>query len=244
MSTYREVVYLVNDELKNISDDGLFTEEHIIFLADKYRAFVLKQRYADIRKDIPESNYQTICVDLERVTLPSSDICGSGEYLRSTKKIPAMTTLGSRIISPINFFSGNFNYVSNSRFKYTGYNKYLKNQAYGTIGPDHYLYLKSSDQQFYFLEKVKLTGIFEDASKLIDFQCDETDKVCNILDMEFPLEEAIIPVVIELIVKELTAIKYQAADTKNNANDDISDLATFLRSEIAKGRYSDLFKNV
>jgi len=45
------------DELKLHSDDANFTEEHIIFLADKYRAILLKQRYADVKKEIPLANY-------------------------------------------------------------------------------------------------------------------------------------------------------------------------------------------
>ena len=50
MSTYRELVYLVLDELKGTSDDFTYTEDHIIFLLNKYRAFLLKQKYSDIRK--------------------------------------------------------------------------------------------------------------------------------------------------------------------------------------------------
>jgi hypothetical protein len=42
MTTYRELVYMVLDELKAKSDDFYYTEDHIIFLLDKYRAFLLK----------------------------------------------------------------------------------------------------------------------------------------------------------------------------------------------------------
>jgi hypothetical protein len=45
------------DELHLTSDDSLFNEDHILFLINKYRAFLLKQRYSDIKKQIPESNY-------------------------------------------------------------------------------------------------------------------------------------------------------------------------------------------
>ena len=44
MSKYSELVYMVLDELKGMSDDFSFTEDHIVFLLDKYRAFILKQR--------------------------------------------------------------------------------------------------------------------------------------------------------------------------------------------------------
>lgn len=54
MSTYRELVYLVLDELKLTSDDALFNEEHVMFLLGKYRGFLLKQQYKDIKKEIPE----------------------------------------------------------------------------------------------------------------------------------------------------------------------------------------------
>ena len=50
MSTYKEIVYSVLDEIKSISDDSLFTEDHVIFLAGKLRTFLLKQRYSDIKK--------------------------------------------------------------------------------------------------------------------------------------------------------------------------------------------------
>ena len=84
MSTYRELTHMVLDELKIISDDSHFQEEHVIFLLDKYRSLILKQKYEKEKKEMPESNYQTICLDLE--TIPSyeeSDICGGRGYLRS-----------------------------------------------------------------------------------------------------------------------------------------------------------------
>ena len=57
MKTYRQLIYLVLDELKLISDDSTYTEEHIMTLLSNYRAFLLKQRYSDVRKEIPITNY-------------------------------------------------------------------------------------------------------------------------------------------------------------------------------------------
>ena len=45
------------DQLKVASDDSYFTVEHVLFLISKIRALILKQRYSDIKKKIPESNY-------------------------------------------------------------------------------------------------------------------------------------------------------------------------------------------
>ena len=244
MSTYRELVYMVLDELKFHSDDSSFTEEHVLFLLDKYRALLLAQRYKDIRKEIPESNYQTICLDLEQVNAIDGQPCTGADYMKSLQEIPNMMQVGKQKISSLDYFQGNFSYTNNERFKYVGKNKYLKNQIYGTIAPDSHLYLKSSNPQIYYLEKVKVTGIFEDSAKAAQLQCPDAngDKPCDIMDMEFPIEEALIPPMIELIVKELGGQKYQSEDTSNNANDDLSDLASFIRSQMAQGRRSDLYK--
>ena len=66
MSTFRELTYMALDELKLMSDDSYYTEDHVLFLLNKYRSFLLKQRYSDIKKQMPESNYQTLSLDLEQ----------------------------------------------------------------------------------------------------------------------------------------------------------------------------------
>lgn len=243
MSTYRELTYQILDELKLTSDDSHFTEEHVLFLLDKFRTLLLKQRYSDVRREIPESNYQTICLDLEHITDINGVPCTGANYLKSTKPIPHMMSIGSQKVTTLDYFQGNINYTNSERFKYVGHNKFLKNQAYATIAPDSYLYLKSNNPQLYYLQKVKVTGIFEDSIQVAGLQCDSNTS-CDIMDMRFPIEESLISTLIELIVKELSAFTYQPQDVNNNANDDLSDLATFLKRAIADGRRSDLYKNL
>jgi hypothetical protein len=229
---------MVLDELKLISDDSHFQEEHVLFLLDKYRSFLLKQRYSDVRKEIPESNYQTICVDLEQVNAVNGTPCAGGDYMKSLQEIPNMMQVGKQKISSLDYFQGNFAYTNNERFKYVGNNKYLKNQIYGTIAPDNHLYLKSNNPQMYYLEKVKVTGIFEDSSKAAELQCHDAsgEKPCDVMDMEFPIEEALIPPMIELIVKELSGHAYQPADNENNATDDLDRLANYIARNMKERR--------
>ena len=88
MSTIREITYLILDELKLSSDDSTFTENHIIYLINNYRALLLKQRYSDIKKNIPSSNYIEICLEMEEFKSPPSRPCEEDfYYIRSTKKI-------------------------------------------------------------------------------------------------------------------------------------------------------------
>lgn len=228
MSTYKDLVYMCLDELKLHSDDSLFTEDHIIFLLNKYRTFILKQRYSDIKKQIPESNYQTICLDLTVVPAIPKEVC-TGVYLRSTEKIPFLMKIGNPMVYPVDYFQGEITYVGRERMKYVGYNKYLKNIIYASIGPDNYLYFKSDNPQHLYLEKVKMNGIFEDTVAASELQCND-DKVCDILDREFPIESALVPPIIELVVKELLGAEYRPKDESNDANDALANLATFIRN--------------
>lgn len=229
---------MVLDELKIVSDDSHFQEEHVLFLLDKYRSLLLAQRYKDVRKEIPESNYQTICVDLKQVNAIDGTPCTGADYMKSLQEIPNMMQVGKQKISSLDYFQGNFAYTNNERFKYVGNNKYLKNQIYGTIAPDNHLYLKSSNPQMYYLEKIKVTGIFEDSSKAAELQCPNAsgEKPCDVMDMEFPIEEALIPPMIELIVKELSGHAYQPADNENNATDDLDRLASYIARNMKERR--------
>ena len=228
MSTYKELVYMCLDELKLYSDDALYTEEHIMFLLGKYRTFLIKQRYSDVKKQIPESNYQTICLDLIKVPAISGEPCEGGSYLRSKKKIPFLMKIGNPRVYPIDYYQGEITYVSRDRMRYVGYNKYLQNIIYASLGPDNYLYFKSFNPQFLYLEKARMTGIFEDTLAASELQCpDENgDTVCDVLDREFPIENALIPPLIQLVVEELTKAEYKPEDKENNSDDDLSEVTS------------------
>ena len=228
MSTYKELIYMCLDELKLYSDDALYTEEHIMFLLGKYRTFLIKQRYSDVKKQIPESNYQTICLDLIEVPAISGEPCEGGSYLRSKEKIPFLMKIGNPRVYPIDYYQGEITYVSRDRMRYVGYNKYLQNIIYASLGPDNYLYFKSFNPQFLYLEKVRITGIFEDTLAASELQCpDENgDIVCDILDREFPIENALIPPLIQLVVEELTKAEYKPEDKENNSDDDLSEVVS------------------
>lgn len=238
MNTYKELVYMVLDETKLHSDDSSFTEDHIIYLLDKYRAFILKQRYADIKKAIPESNYQTICLPLELVG--TTNQCGAAVGLKSKDKIPYLMKIGHPSLHTSDYYDGEITYVSRDRMKYVGHNKYMQNIIYASIGPDNYLYLTSANTQYTHLEEVQFTGIFEDPKSAAEYSCQNSTegKSCNIYDSTFPIEDALVPVIIELVVKELLGASYRPKDDDNDAKDALADLANYIarnvKSNLAK----------
>ena len=162
-------------------------------------------------------------MDLIEVPAISGEPCEGGSYLRSKEKIPFLMKIGTPRVYPIDYYQGEITYVSRERMRYIGYNKYLQNIIYCSLGPDNYLYFKSFNPQYLYLEKVRMTGIFEDPKAASELQCpnENGDIVCDILDREFPIESALVPPLIELVVKELLGAEYIKRDEENNAKDDL-----------------------
>lgn len=234
MATYREVSYMASDELKLFSNDSEFTIEHMLFLADKFRAVLLERKYKDVRKgEIPHANYQTLCLDLIEVPGMPGDDC-SETYLRSTVKIPSLMKIGIRRIYPVDYFnSEHFTWVSRERMQFVGHNDWLKNIIYVTKGVDDYLYLKSANPQFLYLSHIKLDAIFQNSREASEISCDRRDSEgnCDILDSEFPLEESLVSTMVQMIVGELNGQRYMPSDTANNAKDDMSGMSATKASE-------------
>lgn len=149
---------MVLDELKLASDDSFITEEHTMFLLGKFRNFILKQQYKDIKKEIPESNFQTLCLDLMQVPAIAGVPCEGGTYLRSSEKIPFTLTVDEPRLYIEDYYQGDITFVSRERMRYVGHNRWLPNIIYASIGPDNYLYLKSFNPQYLYLKKIKFTG--------------------------------------------------------------------------------------
>lgn len=222
---------MCSDQLKLSSDDTFFTNDHILYLLKRYRGLYLSQKYKDVRKEIPESNYQTICLDLIQVPAISGEPCEGGTFLRTRNKIPSLLTIGDAKVYPTDYYIGDITMVSRERMKYVGHNRWLQNIIYCSIAPDGYMYFKSSNPQYLHLENVKMTGIFEDIDKVEELSCDK-ESSCDILDRKFPIEEALIPQLIDTVVKFMTSGLYKPEDDDNNAKDDLATLMQFLRNNM------------
>lgn len=229
MSTYRELIYIISDKLKLSSDDSMFGEEHIMFLINRYRPLILKQRYSDVKKEIPDTNFQSIVLEIQdSPSISPLELNEKIHYMRTKVKIPSIINLngGQRIISlssQNDYWGTDITYVNKDRFKYVGINRYLANVVYGSINPDSYLYIKSQDERLYQLDKVMITTIFEDPTEVNKLILDVNGKYKNPLDIECPFEANLVPVLIQMIEKELLPSQFRISDGVNNAKDDAAD---------------------
>lgn len=226
MTTFRELCGMVLDLLKLRSDDSFYNEEHVMYLARMMRTLLLERKYKNTRngtfKSIPEENKQQICLSLSPAEmLPNG--CG-GTWLRSNEEVPALSSVSDAVTcTGHDLLPTTVTFIPAERMPYVGYNKWLKNIIYASRSIDGHLYLTSNNQQFMWLERVGLTGVFADpeAAAALSHAACMGEGACDPLDTAFPLEDALIPSCIELIVQELTGAKYAPDDTVNNAKDDI-----------------------
>lgn len=228
--TLRELVFMCMDEVKLHSDDSFYTEDHVVFLLNKYRSFVLKKELDKENKQLSSTNGQTICLDLIEIR-DEDNPCG-GSMLRTEQTIPNLVNDCKVSLYPVNYFEGDhIIYTTMERMRYTTYNKWTKNLIYAAKGPDDYLYLKSSNPQYLYLEKLKMKAVFEDFESAAQYACDESGEElnCDILDMKFPIENALVPIIVEMVVKELLGASYRPKDSINNSNDDLSDIVAWVR---------------
>jgi hypothetical protein len=83
--------------------------------------------------------------------------------------------------------------------------------------------------------ELRVNAIFEDIDEASELLCDsegEAIENCDFLEGEFPIREYLVPTLIELVVKEIIGAAYRPKDSINNAMDDLSDLASFVRQNM------------
>ena len=222
----KELVYSILDLLKGLSDDFTYTEEDVLFLCKKYRSFLIKkeqEKNRNVSGLSEEFESQQICIDLEKVPAIDGMPCTGGYYLRSVQEIPRILEGSQPKVYPTDYYQGaHINYVTRDRMRYVGTNKYLQNIIYVSLGPDLHLYCNSGNAQFLHLKKLRMSAVFEDFDAAADYLCDDNGapQSCDVLDMAFPIRDYLVPTLIELVLKELSTVKYQPKDTKNNAADD------------------------
>ncbi len=230
MTTYREAIYMCLDLLKGMSDDFTYTEDHVAYLLDKFRAFLLKQRYGnDPKKHVPYSNYQNVEVTFNNTK----------EYkkiIKSDNTVPNMLQLGiPRITTPDEYYYNyRFELTSRERLPFTGNNKFTSMINYCAINEDNHILYVTKEEQWSNNKvnpaKFTITAIFENPREVESMD----------LDSNIPLEETLITTLIEMVVKELAGSMYIPEDSINNSRDDKANLGNFIQSNMK----SDLAKQI
>ena len=227
MATFGEITYMVLDLMKELHDDAYYTEEHIIFLASKMRALLLERKYKNSRNqtftEMSDENQQDICLHLEPNEMALAGC--SGMWLHSIEEIPDTISVSNAKLSTVSdMLQCTVTFIAPERMPYVGYNKWLQKILYAAKSSDGHLYVTGNNPQFMYMDRIRMTAVFSDPVKAAELSCEGEGKACNILEMEFPLEQALIPSCIELTVQELMGSRYVPQDKSNDAKDGLADV--------------------
>lgn len=221
--TLNEIIYNVRERLKLSTDDTDVSNEYIAHLVGIKRVYLMKQRFSQFSRDIPEEVKQIVCLNLEVVDAIGGQEC-FGNILRSKESLPTLMDIGGRSallsvrVGDITF--PHLNVVPAERLPYVGTNKWLKKQVYVALDADKRLYLNSNNPQHFNLQSVKVVGVFTDPEEAEELSCEVRDESCEYFDKKYPIEPYLVSDLVNMIVQELAPTLGIPEDSVNNANDD------------------------
>lgn len=218
MATLRHHIYSVREKLKELSDDQLLTDEFIKHLINTKRDYLLNQKYADIRKVIPEAVKQTIEFEMETTErvpgIPGQYVLVSKDTLPMLADLDRLTN--EIVVSGRDVLESRINYVPYARFLYVGKDRWLKTLIYASIRAGK-LYLKSGTFTEKGIEILNLTSVFADPEVAYN-RSEAYDPTVEFEDTEYPLTQKLADTAIEMIAEELLRKSQLKPDDRNNAD--------------------------
>ena len=127
--------------------------------------------------------------------------------------------IGTVKVYAADFFSSEIQLVSAEGFKYPSTSAYTQKIVYAAVCPDQYLYIRSDNPQFIYLQNVNMRAVFDDLDAVADVNG------VDILDTDFPISDSLFGLVLQYTVRELAGVQYKPADIINNARDDFGSMA-------------------
>lgn len=222
MSTLKEIVYSIRELLKQYSQDDDITNEYIAYLIKNARALLLEQRYTSRSNVIPNIARQSFYMDLE-LAEGNEIVDGIGTILRT--KDPIQTPLEPfNIKNNIRINGGSytdtyFSLVGMERLPFVGNCKWVQNQIYYSIGTDFRIYFVSSNPSVKLLDNIKLSMVCTDPEAAYPYTIGYNSSV-DFWDTQYPLEENMITLIRDMIVKSLVNMLQMHEDKLNDSNDD------------------------
>lgn len=200
-------------------DDSDITNEYIAYLINNERNKFVSQLAGRVNRDIPPVYKQVIELNLELI----KDDLGR-EILRSIESVPNI--LNSKLLDSVTTVSGTlsiirkFTMVDYKRLPYVGNSQHLNKLVYTAIGDDSKLYFNSGEKNFKLLTVVRLRGIFSDPEAAWKLS-PEYNEAINFWDIEYPIEDSLLPDVTQSIIDQLL-IKYKIPKDKVNDAEETS----------------------
>jgi hypothetical protein len=228
--TKREIIYTVFEKLNIMSDDTDISAELVSSLIDTKRSILMEQRFSRKPWNIPIHAKQELCLDMELVNKVSGYAC-AGKILATSVALPPSIMIkgkeGPLIVRMSDGCAIALNIISMERVPFLFSNKFTQHLIYCAVDFDGKLYLFSADNKIKFLKSIRVTDIYEKPELAYELRCTNNDSALDFnavttdfWDTNYPVENSMADVIIELLVKDLTRSLGIPGDKINDADDD------------------------
>ena len=219
--TKREIIYQIFEKVTVHTGDSKISEEFVSSLIDAKRAFLIKQQYSTKHWHMPreikqELNMQVALVD--KVAGYSS----AGKILTTIAPVPKSIKIkgkeGPLLLRKLDQSEIPVNIVAIERVPYLFQNKFTQHLTYCAIGLDGRILILSNDKKINFLKNVMITDVFESPEDARTFVTG-SDNSLDSWDAEYPVEVAMIDMIVQMVLKDL-AVTLSIPEDKRNDSDD------------------------
>lgn len=222
-----KIIYDVRESLKQWIDDSELDDRYIVYLYGIKRAKYLRQDLNNFQKTTDISITQTLCLELEKVSVNQCGInIDCEEIVRTKRPIPQPLELHIKSaltnVRPTDRISVPFNFVTKEKAIYSDFAPFKGIFAF--LDNDKHIYLVSKDDSINLLECITITGIFEDPLDLLNYNnccnCTTVQPCFDYDTINYPLQPHYIDLIRNEIVAELVNKLQIPEDTNNNSTDD------------------------
>ena len=223
-----KLIYDVREVLKQYMNDSDIDDRYILYLYGIKRAKYLRQELNNFQRTTDITITQTLCLELEEVSVLQCGIDLDCETIVRTKQPipkPLELHLKSAITSvrPVKRISPSFNFINKEKAIFSKYSPF-KNGIYAFLDNDMHIYLLSELDTIKLIDCITITGIFEDPLDLLNYLnccgCEEPIKCFDLDESDYPLQPHYIDLIKNEIINELINKLKIPEDTENNSDND------------------------
>ncbi len=219
MATLNKLIYNLRNSKRGgiLADDDKISNRQLAFVIGYYRAMILQRKLKQER--ISVSKYEQTLSCVEMVCVDRSECCELPTgclILRSKIRLPKTINWGTNhgvTFVGLPDFTESYQFVSESQARWSMFNKFT-GKLRKAYFKDGYIYITNNIE----LEVITVRGLFEDPVAAAELYKDcDPDIACASFDDEYPMEEAVIPMMNDMIFKnEMSLLTLSPEDTRND----------------------------
>lgn len=227
--TIAQLTYDVREAIKQLQNDSDISNSYIMYLWDLKRAKYLRNDLNNLQKTIDDSITQTLCLELEEVSINECDQfeydCGT--IIRTKNKIPKPIELHLKSaivnVKPTNRLSVPFSFISKEKALFSKHSPFNKG-IYAFLDNDMHIYLVSELDTVKLIDCITVKGIFENPVSLQNYNtccgCETKQSCYDELTTDYPLQSHHIDNIRLEIIKTLIDTLKVNEDMNNNSDDE------------------------